>query len=74
MSDIGGKGRKATVAHAADSQKESSKRRRLAGATARNVERLSLLEHRLDKVRAEKGKLEACTVSEGDAHYLLFEA
>ena len=35
---------------------------------------VSLLEHRLDKVRAEKSKLEACTVSEGDAHYLLFEA
>ena len=33
MSDIGGKGRKATVAPAADSQKESSKRCRLAGAT-----------------------------------------
>ena len=34
---------------------------------------VGLLERRLDKVRAEKGELEACTVSEGDVHYLLFE-
>ena len=47
-----------------------------AGAPKAKVP-VSLLEHRLDKVCAEKGKLEACTVSEagteGDAHYLLFE-
>ena len=43
-----------------------------AGAPKAKVP-VSLLEHRLDRVRAEKGKLEACTVSESDEHYLLFE-
>ena len=65
MSGIGGKGRKATAAPAADSQK-------ISGCWYRCTESKSP-GRRLGKVRAEKGELEACTVSEGDVHYLLFE-
>ncbi len=56
-------------------QSAGDSRSQSAGAGARKAKvPVSLLEQRLDKVRAEKGELEACTVSEGDAHYLLFEA
>ncbi len=56
MSGIGGKGLKATAAPAADSEKESSTRSRSP---------CLFVERRLGKVRAEKGKLETCTVSKG---------
>ncbi len=43
-----------------------------AGALKAKVQ-ANLSDYRLDKVCAEKGELEACTVSKGDEHYLLFE-
>ncbi len=60
MSCIGGKGQKATAEPARKSQVKAKVP-------------VGLWEHRLGEVRAEKCKLEACTVSQGDVHYLLFE-
>ncbi len=68
MSGIGGKGRKATAAPTSESQK-------ISGCWCQCTESKSpgCRLGPLGKERAEKDELEACTVSEGDVHYLLFE-
>ena len=57
MSYIGGKGRKATVAPAADSQKESSKRRRSAGATVTQGASQQTIDEAAEDAQAEQEML-----------------
>ena len=64
MSGSGGKGRKATAAPAADSQKESSKRRRSAGATVTQGASQQTIDEAAEDAQAEQ---EMVKQSSGDS-------
>ena len=70
MPGIAGKGRKATAAPAADSQKESSKRRRSAGATVTQGASQQTIDEAAEDAQAEQEMLNDSERSAGDSRSL----